>query len=512
MITIQTKVQKAEIYYSGATVTRRGMADLEEGKNLICITGLPDRVDRDSLKVSIPGSSMQGPVSIQKMNTGSVDEVNSQIEELKEKLLDLDMQIGTAADICDLFKTAGKSSGAGTVLSEDRYHFMQGVAQQYSKEREKFADLQKQRRNALKELEQLNKKLEELRENVEMVAVLTVMVESADSYEVEMEYQDQKVLWKPVCDITVPSVNDSISIVLNAVVNQSTGEDWDDVELILHTGNPEQQLVMPQLHPWTLHKVPKYREPGVYMRMSGEGIPMPSSSMNETTVLATSVLADSAAPPRNVLSDGPEVNSVVAEYRIKGSWSIPSNEAKGDGTIILIDQFLLGGEFTYSCVPKYSDKVFLTALIKNLPIDKVPASKASLYFEGRYVGQMNLDSDMMLDGLTLALGVDRGMKAARKQIGNDQNNTFMSGRTRRTLQYELTIQNSKDSDVVVKVYDQIPITNDNQVTIESYTDPVGTLNSETGELTWDLTVPARKKARAVLTCVVTYPQNERFIL
>ena len=234
--------------------------------------------------------------------------------------------------------------------------------------------------------------------------------------------------------------------------------------------------------------------------------------MNETTVLATSVLADSAAPPRNVLSDGPEVSSVVAEYRIKGSWSIPSNEAKGDGTIILIDQFLLGGEFTYSCVPKYSDKVFLTALIKNLPIDKVPASKASLYFEGRYVGQMNLDSDMMLDGLTLALGVDRGMKAARKQIGNDQNNTFMSGRTRRTLQYELTIQNSKDNDVVVKVYDQIPITNENQVTIESYTDPVGTLNSETGELTWDLTVPARKKARAVLTCVVTYPQNERFIL
>ena len=66
--------------------------------------------------------------------------------------------------------------------------------------------------------------------------------------------------------------------------------------------------------------------------------------------------------------------------------------------------------------------------------------------------------------------------------------------------------------MVVKVYDQIPITNDNQVTIESYTDPVGTLNSETGELTWDLTVPARKKARAVLTCVVTYPQNERFIL
>ena len=345
-----------------------------------------------------------------------------------------------------------------------------------------------------------------------MVAVLTVMVESADSYEVEMEYQDQKVLWKPVCDITVPSVNDSISIVLNAVVNQSTGEDWDDVELILHTGNPEQRPVMPQLHPWTLHKVPKYREPGVYMRMSGEGMPMPSSSMNETTVLATSVLADSAAPPRNVLSDGPEVNSVVAEYRIKGSWSIPSNEAKGDGTIILIDQFLLGGEFTYSCVPKYSDKIFLTALIKNLPIDKVPASKASLYFEGRYVGQMNLDSDMMLDGLTLALGVDRGMKAARKQIGNDQNNTFMSGRTRRTLQYELTIQNSKDNDVVVKVYDQIPITNENQVTIESYTDPVGTLNSETGELTWDLTVPARKKARAVLTCVVTYPQNERFIL
>ena len=125
---------------------------------------------------------------------------------------------------------------------------------------------------------------------------------------------------------------------------------------------------------------------------------------------------------------------------------------------------------------------------------------------------MNLDSDMMLDGLTLALGVDRGMKAARKQIGNDQNNTFMSGRTRRTVQYELTIQNSKDNDVVVKVYDQIPITNENQVTIESYTDPVGTLNSETGELTWDLSVPARKKARAVLTCVVTYPQNERFIL
>ena len=268
---------------------------------------------------------------------------------------------------------------------------------------------------------------------------------------------------------------------------------------------------MPQLHPWTLQNVAKYREPGVYMRKIGDAMPMPSSA-NGSTVLPTSVLADSAAPPRNVLSDGPEVSSVVAEYRIKGSWSIPSNEAKGDGTIILIDQFLLGGEFTYSCVPKYSDKVFLTALIKNLPIDKVPASKASLYFEGRYVGQMKLDPDMMLDGLTLALGVDRGMKADRKQIGNDRNNTIISGRTRRTVQYEITVQNSKDFDVTVKVYDQVPITYEKQVTIESYTDPVGTLNSETGELTWDLTVPARKKARVILTCVVSYPQNERFIL
>ena len=210
---------------------------------------------------------------------------------------------------------------------------------------------------------------------------------------------------------------------------------------------------------------------------------------------------------QQVLSGGADANTLTTEYKIKGNWTIPANEYLNEGTIVKIDEFTLDGEYNYSCVPKLSEKIYLTAFVRNFPVDKMPAGNASIYFENRYMGQIKLDPTSMMKGLTLPLGVDRSLKASRKRRNEENYKGFMSGKKRKSFEYDITIESVNDKAVNVVVHDQIPITDRSQITIDAGSYPEAATHTEDGELTWNITVPAREKVNILLNIIVTYPQN-----
>ena len=502
MIIVRTSVRKAEIYRRSAAIMRYGSAELEEGGNRICITGIPGNAERESLMFHIPGCQMQGPVSIEQRKTEQDEAYRNKAAELEEKMEDLENRLKTTEDICELYRSGGRA-----LTGDDCFGLLTNIADRFAAEREKYTGLLREKRLLEKEIRQLQESNKSRDRSIETVAIASVTVERAGAYDVFIEYRDRNVTWTPLYDILVPSVKQKIGLSLNAMIRQKTEEDWEDAELVLHTGDPEQHPVMPRLSPWKIREMDAY--PSVAYRSTGDATTILSPTATQCMMLPN---RDSLLGGGSVMSEGAEIGTLVTEYRIKGRWNIPAGDAETDGTIIKIDSFHLDGEFMYSCVPKYSGMVFLTALVRNIPIDKMPAAMASVYFENRYMGQIKLDPASMPEGVSLSLGVDQGMKAARTQHNIEENKAFMSGKVSKTYEYELSVQSMKDREVNVVVRDQIPVTDKNQVTVEAGSLPEGMLYPETGEMVWKITVPPGNKAKILFTFTVTYPQNMRIRL
>ena len=61
------------------------------------------------------------------------------------------------------------------------------------------------------------------------------------------------VSWTPIYDVRVKNINTPIEFILKAKVYQSTGEDWNDVNLSLNTGNPTDGAQKPVIYPWYIN-------------------------------------------------------------------------------------------------------------------------------------------------------------------------------------------------------------------------------------------------------------------
>ena len=82
--------------------------------------------------------------------------------------------------------------------------------------------------------------------------VVKVDSKKAGNSEITIKYFVGAAGWTPAYDIRVKDVNRPLILSVKAEVNQSTGEDWDDVKLTLATDSPKKSNRKPTLAAWYL--------------------------------------------------------------------------------------------------------------------------------------------------------------------------------------------------------------------------------------------------------------------
>ena len=81
-----------------------------------------------------------------------------------------------------------------------------------------------------------------------------------------------------------------------------------------------------------------------------------------------------------------------------------------------------------------------------------------------------------------------------------------------TYSFLLTIRNNKSTPVKITVKDQIPVSSNSGITVEPIELSGGDLNSQTGELKWDLDLKPQETKQLILTYSVKYPKDKTVIL
>lgn len=259
---LASKVDEVTVFFNGAQVGRSVELNLPKGNHIIAINQLPGELDPSSIQATAPeGSTISAVRSVPQSRAFNEKskaqlELEADIEQQKQNIKALKSEV-------EVYEIEER-----IMIDNSRLGAREGVSA--VDEIRAAADLYRSRLNEIRKAKQaLQLKIDAANEALKtsFVQFNKLNFESQRSYtevviaiqcaaqlnaKLSLSYYVPSAGWEPLYDFRVSDINSPLSLVYNAHVYQSTGEDWDDVKLTLSSVNPQTGTDRPELNPWLI--------------------------------------------------------------------------------------------------------------------------------------------------------------------------------------------------------------------------------------------------------------------
>jgi uncharacterized protein (TIGR02231 family) len=172
----------------------------------------------------------------------------------------------------------------------------------------------------------------------------------------------------------------------------------------------------------------------------------------------------------------------------------------------------LDANYKYFTVPKLDQSVYLVAQLSKLDeLGLVPA-QANIFFDGSYVGETYIDPTTMEDTLNLSLGGDPNIIVKRTLLKKECKEKIVGDKVEKTQSYAIEVKNLKANNIELVIQDQLPITQNGDITIEALDLGKGELNSQTGMIEWKLDLKSKESKTVNFSFKVKYNKDSNIFL
>ena len=184
---------------------------------------------------------------------------------------------------------------------------------------------------------------------------------------------------------------------------------------------------------------------------------------------------------------------------------------RGDGKAVSVEirNYELPASFTYYAVPKIDKDAFLLARISGWDQLNLLPGPAKIYFEGNYVGASDLDPRSTIDTLDLSLGRDKRIVISRQPISEFTKVKTVGSNTTKECRYEINVRNTKKDAIDLIIEDQLPVSQNSEIKVSDEEYPGGSLDEQTGKVTWRMNLPAGSAEKRTIGYSVKYPKNKQ---
>ncbi len=193
------------------------------------------------------------------------------------------------------------------------------------------------------------------------------------------------------------------------------------------------------------------------------------------------------------------------EFEVKHPLTILSNNKPVSAQL---GRYELPTTYAYKGVPKIDKDAFLVADATGWGELNLVEGEAMVFYDNSYVGKTIL-SPVESDTLHLSLGRDNGIQIERKLIKNNSVHKVLSGNQTQQKDWEISVRNTRSEKVCIKVYDQVPVSQNSDITVTTEELSDGNFNKETGIVVWNLELNPGESRKLRLRYQVKYPKNRR---
>ena len=478
MADLYTKAVKASIFRRGAEVVRRGSAELVEGAQTVSVYGLSQSTNIDTARLF----SQEGVFcsDLRFMPQYDEDTEDPKAKELREKIEELEKAIEVKELQAELWKNNGDFSARTSQPVSEVQDYIEKLAG-------RLEELNKEILKSRRELDELNKQLNKLSEqNESPVMVAEVVAPAAGRYDFELKYFENSASWSPVYEVHSDGESD-LEVRMRAKIYQNTLEDWKGVETSLLTGNPTAAGTLPEL--LSLFLDIRQNKP----------VRAKSAGLGRMAVAEESVCYDEAAP-MGMAAGAAQMNMVrmampeaeVSEEQTSTEYVLPGKKdilKTGDNTAD-IRSYKVPAEYKIITVPAMDQSAYLVAVVKPSDLPVTTEINPSVYYKGIYTGKVWLDPDLTREEIEITLGKEERINVTREQTARKTSTALLKGQRIVEYGYEIRIGNTGSADEEVVIKDQIPVSQNKDITVEALELSGAELAKESGLLTKTVKVAA----------------------
>ncbi|MCR4892684.1 MAG: DUF4139 domain-containing protein [Lachnospiraceae bacterium] len=490
---VKAAAVSADLYLQGAIADYRGTMSLEEGSNIRYIQGLPDNTDPARSRIRL-GADIESChlLGIEKVQIGE-NLPRDTIQALEDEIEALGIQYNAWRDNSNMTNRENMGMDGVTAYIEALPERLLAIS---GKIHEKQKELDKAR-------EELQRKEEDQKI---LVLAIEVTAKRAGDFPFILTAENNETFWYPYYEIYVTSLDKPIQARLRARISQTGPADWEGVSLKLLAGPMQRMGTKPTLQTW---RIGFYKPAPVMTGMTMMG----SSAVGRTAnyLMSEAVCCeDGAADEEEILAPRMLQNATVSremvmEFTLPGTYRIPRNKE----TIIDVSQLEIPVSFQFESVPKLNKGVFLTGTIEDVKKWNLLSCDAYLYYENINVGTTRIPEENSGKPFVLSLGRDDRLIINRRKTRDHHEQAFLRGMQYQNDVYEISVTNRRDDNVEVVIYDQLPVSTDEKITVEATELSGAAVEEETGQVKWNLTLAPEQTEKRILSYTISYPKNTR---
>ena len=210
------------------------------------------------------------------------------------------------------------------------------------------------------------------------------------------------------------------------------------------------------------------------------------------------------AEESDVMEVGQTQTQLGYEFEIRQPYTIPSD---GKSVAAEIGRYRLPAAYTYRSTPKIDKDAFLVAETTDWAKLNLLEGEANVYFENTFVGKSILSPREAGDTLRFSMGRDRGIRIERTKENDYSTRRAIGSNQTQTMGWKLTVRNTRTEPVTLILTDQLPVSRNSSITVTEEELSGGTLDKETGTVTWRLELKPGEQRELRLRYAVKYPKG-----
>lgn len=383
---------------------------------------------------------------------------------------------------------------------------------------------------------------------------------------VNYKYNVSGIDWTPIYDIKFSSLNKPAVFLLKAEFKQETGEDWTDVSIVFSTEEQSTNLQPVDLQPMVYKKKIAGERPKTVATVStvddiiatvggvsdndggkarGESgmvtyvngvskkgsvnIPKQAVAEDIEKMTANSVdgiiatvggifsnddmpsIREVEKPNYEIITENASTgmsssnNLLTQEYDVKMKYSIKSGDKS---KIIPLEEKKTNVNYKYFSVPKKEKVVYLAALFPLWEELGLANARANLYIDDKYVNSAYIITNQTADTLKLFVGREKKIAIDRKVIKGKPIEINRKGtELEQVINVKVIVKNNNNTQVDIKIDDQIPISNSEKITITKGELSGANYNEKTGLLFWETSLKPLESKTFTFSYTCKYPKD-----
>ncbi len=536
---VDAALASATVYFGyGAELTHQASANVNRNTRQIIISQLSTAIDINSLQVSVPenvallsqrfmvftpkiipvvnpmAKRLQDSIKIYQRaqnRNRNLAEIERETLDKTNKLIEMTMKENGNKTISS--EEAIRLINANTTKIEKSKTFLFNLGEAYELLAEQIAGLQQRINDSNKQPLEPAKAYGQL--------ILQVICNSNGAVPISLSYFTNNAGFTASYDVRVNSKTNELKLVYKAALTQSTGINWKQVKLTLSTSSPSRATEAPGLTPWylQLYVKPLYdnlKAPVVnnYFQNNIQSFAKDDKALMEEVVVTgygNARKKESAAAATETIDPSTlQRFTTLTESQLNSNFEIdlPYNiDSDGEMHSVTIKEEKINATLKNFAIPKLDRDAYLLAEITNWQkLDLLPGI-ANIIMDDTYIGKSVIDPNSTADTLNLSLGKDKRVAIKRTAVKEFTSSKINGNSNIQLFTYELTVKNNKTSIVDLLLKDQYPISTTKEIETKLEESIDAAVNTETGILTWKVTLKPGESKKMRFSYRVKYPKE-----